>query len=181
MSAIIRLRPRGEAVTSPLPPDASPVPVDDPYAVWAARARNAGHPVLAVLPGRMHSDPMPIWLHTMPPNDLLDAAKEYARSRVAWVHVVMPSAADALTLGAAVLGPRPSGPAVRAGSPAGLPFQRLVAQQRIAPSAVSETVDGTTTHAVEIPVSWLAHPVLRVDAPERLPLRRIGRAGSPAR
>jgi hypothetical protein len=141
-----RFSPRGDAMT------AQP---DEPYAAWIQRARSTGHPVLTVREGRFAPEPLPLYLPTMPPNDLLDAALEYARARVRWVHVVVPTTTAAVALAMAIRGPRPTGPAIRPGSPAGVPFPRLVAQQHVGPSAVTLMIAGRTTHAVDVPVTWL--------------------------
>jgi hypothetical protein len=142
------------------PPGRSPSSESDsPYAEWIDRARAAGHPVRSVTSGRFRPEPLPIWSAQMPPNDLLSAATEYARAQVAWVHVAMPSSASLLALGQAIRGPRPTGPAVRPGLPTAVSWRRLVAQQHVGPSAVSDIRAGATAHALDLPVSWLAFPI----------------------
>jgi hypothetical protein len=141
-----RFSARGDAMT------AQP---DEPYAAWIQRARSAGHQVLSVGEGRFDPEPLPLYLPTMPPNDLLDAARAYAQAGVMWVHVVVPTMRAAVGLALAIRGPRPTGPAIRRGSPAGVPFPRLVAEQHIGPSAVTLVVNGRSSHAVDLPVNWL--------------------------
>jgi hypothetical protein len=41
----------------------------------------------------------------------------------------------------------------------------LVAQQHIGPCAISDTRNGITVHVLDLPVSWLSCPVLRVGPP----------------
>lgn len=160
-------RPGGFPATGPARPDreADRPDTDVPFAGWIRRARAAGHPVVAVVPGRFRPDPMPIWRRSMPPLELLEAAQEYARAQVEWVYVVMPSMRTMVALSASIAGPRPSGPARRSGSPASVPWRVLVAQQRIAPRATSVTRDGDTVHLVEIPVFWLPFPIRPVGPP----------------
>ncbi|HEY6795002.1 MAG TPA: hypothetical protein VI248_10020 [Kineosporiaceae bacterium] len=155
-------RLRGEAMDAvPAPMPARPGGTD-PHTGWVAAARAAGHPVIVVQPGRFDPEPLPLWSFAMPPNDLLEAAREYARARVEWVHVPMPTIASMLMLGESLRGPRPAGPAVRSGGPTAVVWARLVAEQHVGPSAVSRTRDGITTHALDVPVSWLAVPITRI-------------------
>lgn len=136
--------------------------VQETFDEWRLRARAAGHPVIAVRAGRFRPQRLPVWSISMPPNDLLDAAREYARSRVAWIHVEMPTLASLLTLAGAVHGPRPSGPARRPGGPTSVTFQQLVAEQHIGLSAVSDTLGGVTTHALDLPMAWMPCALRRV-------------------
>ncbi len=85
---------------------------------FAARARAAGHPVLAVAPGRWqgigHYAPgRSLALAEPAPNDLLDTVHDVARSRIDWIYAVTPTAADAVRLAAAVQ-PRTTRPAAPA-------------------------------------------------------------------
>lgn len=127
-------------------------------AVWVARTRSAGHPVIAAGPGRFRPRPIPVPVSGMPINDVIDAERERQRAKVAWVHAVLPTSAALLALGDAVrapipapvprgLWPRPR----RAGAGAGV--------TPVGPVAVSDTLDGVTTHVLELPVSWLTRPV----------------------
>lgn len=149
---------RGTARSHPAP--------DDPFGAWIRRARAAGHPVQALGPGRYRPDNlMPMWSWSMPPNDLLDAAREVARRNVQWVHALLPDQAALLALHRCVVSPPPRGRRRRAGGPTATPWRRLVAQQDIGLCAISDTRGGVTTHVLEIPTSWLACPVIRIGPP----------------
>jgi hypothetical protein len=158
-------------------------------AEFAARARTAGHPVLAVAPGRWtgtgHTTGPSMPLGDLAPNDLLDVARESARSRADWVHAVLPTGADAVRLAAAVrpairparpvgsrrstpgrapwrdLLHRASGPG-RSGDPRLVPFEQLVAEIPLSVTTHAMHHDGRAVHVVEIPAAWLACPLTEV-------------------
>jgi hypothetical protein len=148
-------------------------PVDAVRVVeWAERARTAGHPVLEVRPGRFRPRPVPTRTPGMAPNDVLDIDRETARNQVAWVHVLMPSAGALLALGEAVTTPTTSRPAARpAGRPGAgisrrLPWRRTGGEAPVVgPVAVTETRGGVSVHVLEVPVTWLARPVLVIRRP----------------
>jgi hypothetical protein len=77
----------------------------------------------------------------------------------------MPGLPELLALHRSVVGPRPTGPRRRRGGPAGVPWKRLVAQQHVGPMAISDTRDGVTVHALDLPVGWLICPILSVGPP----------------
>jgi hypothetical protein len=98
----------------------------------------------------------------MPPNDLLEAAREYARAGREWVHVPMPDIASTLSLGRAIRGPRPTGPALRLGGPTALAWPSLVSEQHVGPCAITLVRDRVCHHALDVPVGWLTFPISRV-------------------
>ena len=152
---------------------------------FAARARTAGHPVLAVAPGRWNGAGHPTLGRSLPlgdllPNDLLDAVRDVARSRTDWVHAVLPTATDAVRLAAAVhpasklprrarterapwrdLLRRATGAGHR-GDPRGDPLERLLAEVPPTVITLTEHQDGRAVHVVEIPAAWLTHPLAEV-------------------
>jgi hypothetical protein len=145
---------------------------------FAVRARTAGHPVLLAGPGRWtHHDHYPCGVPRTvdgdtAPKDLLDQAREVARSRMDWVHVLVPTATDAIRLAAAVqrapvmprqrvarsvwadLLRRPV--RTRHGDPRRVPFAQLVDQ--IPPTVVTLTAfsAGRAVHVVEVPAVWVS-------------------------
>ena len=158
-------------VTAALPPSLpgatrTAVLPDDPYGAWVRRAHAAGHPVQLVAPGRYRpQNLMPLWSWAMPPNDLLDVAREEARRRVDWIHAVLPDQLALLTLHRCVVTPVVRGRRRRPGGPTATPWFRLVAQQHAGLCAMSDTRDGLTTHVLEIPVAWLDCHILRGGPP----------------
>jgi len=154
-------------------------------------ARASGHPILSTGPGRWHTTDRPTTLTVdgeQAPNDRLDVARDIARSRVEWVHAVVPTATDAVRLAAALdttawaavprqapgrprpdggpwrtLVRRPTGRGpVRSGDPRRVPLATLAEQMPIGVVTVTEYTDGQAVHVVEIPAAWLTH----LTAPE---------------
>jgi hypothetical protein len=137
-----------------------------PFGGWLRRARAAGHPVQGLGLGRYRPDDLlPLWSWAMPPNDLLDAARETARREVDWFHAVLPDQKALLLLHRCVVTPPPRGRRRRPGGPTATPWPQLVAQQEVGLCAISDTRAGVTTHVLEIPVVWLACAILRVGPP----------------
>ena len=157
----------------------SPVTLADLAHDLLTTTRAAGHPVVTTGPGRWNTTDHPTTLPTdaeLAPNDLLDAAREAARARVAWVHAVLPTAVDAVQLAATFhsatrppvpqqapigrRGPwrtllrRPVGRAV-GGDPRRVPFAVLVDQMPTGVVTLTEHRAGRAVHVVEIPAAWL--------------------------
>jgi hypothetical protein len=158
---------------------------------FTTRARAAGHPVLHAAPGRWTStETFPTWTPErpdgkLPPNDLLDLARDVAHARVGWVHAVLPTYTAAVRLAAAVqpagtLVPRQmSGPATASaaspwrellrrpsrgqhGDPRRVPFSVLVDQTPLSVVTLTVQQGGRTVHVVEIPAGWLGRPLVEV-------------------
>lgn len=158
-----------------------PCPVD----TFAVRARTAGHPVITAASGRWpHVDHFPHWSPFSPdgelaPNDLLDAARETARSQQGWVHAVLPSYGDAVRLAAAVQ-PTTDAPVPeqhagstrrsflrrpsrgRTGDPRRMPFADLVAEVPLTVITLTGHYAGRPVHVVEIPEAWITRPLAPV-------------------
>lgn len=145
-----------------------------PVEQWAEHARQLGHPVTEVRPGRWRhpseQDPTQAWPAFDPqrPNDLLDLAREVARDRFDWVHAVLLTGEAAARLSVAVQ-PRRSGvrhprrPGVFARllgepDPRRVPFDRLVneAARLVGPELVTGVVRGMEIHVVNMPTHLLA-------------------------
>jgi hypothetical protein len=82
----------------------------------------------------------------------------------------MPTMSALLALGPAIAGPKPTGPALRPGTPAGVPWRRLVAEQYVGPSAVTLIRGGVAVHALDLPASWLAFPIVAIGSPVSPPV-----------
>jgi hypothetical protein len=153
---------------------------------FADRARGAGHPIQYLAPGPWPmGDHCPSWSPMRPdgemtPNDLLDHARATARDRVAWVHAVLATYADAVRLAAAVQPVPPRAPQQRTGrasrspwvdlvrrpdrrsrggDPRRVPFGALVDQMPLSVVTLTAHVGGRMVHVVEIPAGWLARPL----------------------
>jgi hypothetical protein len=164
----------------------NPAPLSELLAEFAARARAAGHPILTTGSGR--------WADTgrypdgayvtsdrdLPPNNLLDAAREAARSCHAWAYVEVPAAADAVCLATALHGSAPAMPhharrgqggwlellrrptSGRRGDPRRIAFRVLVAEIPLSLVTLTAHCAGRTVHVVEIPAAWLTLPFTEV-------------------
>ena len=136
---------------------------------WVERARSAGHPVLSVHPGRFRPSPVPAVVAGMAILDRMDIAREHQRARVAWVHAVVPTSADLLTLGEAVRTPV-TAPRVRRSLLARLTSRPARSGATggvtpVGPVAVSDIRDGVVTHVLELPAAWLDRPVTVIRRP----------------
>ena len=136
---------------------------------WAERARSAGHPVLAVREGRYRTLPIPSRTPGMAILDRMDIDREHQRARVAWVHAIVPTTSDLLTLGEAVRSLVVQ-PAARRGLLARLLVGRrsqlgATAVPPVGPVAVSDTCDGVTVHVLELPAACLDRPVTVIRRP----------------
>ena len=157
------------STTEPSTPAAPDQSGTAPLAAWLDRARSAGHPVLSVHPGRYRPLPVPTPTPGMAILDRMDIAREHQRARVAWVHAIVPTTGDLLTLGEAVRTPV-ARPARRRGLFAWLLVGRrsqlgATAVPPVGPVAVSDTRDGVTTHVLELPAAWLDRPVTVIRRP----------------
>ena len=83
------------------------ITVDSVLAAFGRRARQNGHPVTCVLPGRQPMPDGPDLDWTLP-NDRLDVAAEIARDGVEWAMVVLPDDADVYRLMDILCPPRPA-------------------------------------------------------------------------
>ena len=164
------------STTEPSTPAAPDQSGTAPLAAWLDRARSAGHPVLSVHPGRYRPLPVPTPTPGMVILDRMDIAREHQRARVAWVHAVVPTSADLLTLGEAVRTPV-TAPRVRRSLLARLTSRPARSGATggvtpVGPVAVSDIRDGVVTHVLELPAAWLDRPVTVIRRP-------AGTAGMP--
>jgi len=173
----------------------TPVVTADVVEAFVARARDAGHPIEAAGTGLWagpddHADRAAGRDAAIAPNDVLDAAREAARARVAWVHAVLPTLADAVRLAAAVqtspsddvaatsarpwqhggTGPawlrllrRPSGHGI-VGDPRRVPFEQLVAEMPLTVRTLTVHRRGRAVHVTEIPAVWIDRVLLPSEA-----------------
>jgi hypothetical protein len=174
-------------MTMPLPIPTDP-PTSETLAAFVHRARAAGHPVLTAAHGRWgDASRYPRGGYATPdadvaPNDLLDTARDVAQSRIAWVHLTLPTATDAVRLAVAVTGsgtPALAAPGTRtarsgwslllrrptrtrSGDPRRVPFAVLVDEMPVSAVTLTEQHAGRTVHVVEIPAAWLNRPLAEV-------------------